>query len=245
MAAITGGVISTRAADELPAPVVAADCAALSLEPLTGNPRVPLLNQRAEAGGFDVMMIGDSITQGWETSPGGQPAWKKFLDPYKAANFGVSGDRTGHVLWRLENGNLKGTLDPKVIVLMIGTNNTGHKMDKPDEIAAGIAAIIRTLHRRFPKARIILHAIFPRGALPDDPKRKNNEAANKLIAKYDGHLNVRYVNINKLFLDPHGELKKEIAPDLLHLSKKGYDIWGQALAKEISRELKEDGEPHP
>ena len=136
-------------------------------------------NAAAEAGGIDVLFIGDSITQGWGGD--GHEVWEKELAPLRAANFGFSGDRTENVLWRLDHGNLGGKIDPKVVVLMIGTNNTGHGMDPPEEIARGVTAVVERLTERLPRARLLLLAILPRGEKPDDPMRVNNVQANGTI----------------------------------------------------------------
>ncbi len=187
-------------------------------------------NDQAARGGFDVLFAGDSITQGWENK--GKEIWAAQIAPLKAANFGISGDRTEHLLWRFQNGNLDGDLDPKVLVLMVGTNNNRRK-DLPEDIAAGVGAILETFHARFPKARILLLAIFPRGESPTDPMRVNNDATNELLAKYDGHWNVKYVNINPTFLAADGTLSREVMPDLLHLSPQGYQTWADAIVPEI------------
>ena len=194
-------------------------------------------NAQAAKGGFDVLFVGDSITQAWEG--GGKAVWDRELAPLKSANFGISGDRTEHVLWRLDYGNLDGKLDPKVIVVMIGTNNTGHRMDAPDDIAAGIAAIVQRLTTRFPSAHIILHGIFPCGATPADGKRMNNDKTNAMIAKLDGSStgHVHYLDISRLFLDKDGSLPKSLMPDLLHPNPAGYEIWAQAVVPEIRKLL--------
>lgn len=199
-------------------------------------PRHEKCVETAKKGGFDVMFIGDSITQGWEG--GGKAVWAKEIAPLKAANFGFSGDQTQHVLWRLDNGELPDTLKPKVAVIMIGTNNTGHRpMQKPEEIAAGVQAIVDRIHARSDKTRILLLAIFPRGAKPGEAMRKNNDAVNALLAKLDGYNNVKYLDINAKFLQPDGTLTKEIMPDLLHPQAKGYQIWADNVVPEIKKLL--------
>src|SRR5262249_29418296 len=113
--------------------------------------------ERARAGKIDLLFLGDSITQGW----GQNEAWKKHYGPRNAANFGIGGDRTQHVLWRLDSGEIDG-IAPKVVVLMIGTNNVGS--NKPEEIAEGVRAIVDKLRAKLPKSKILLLGIFPRGA---------------------------------------------------------------------------------
>ena len=220
-----------------PIPVVPSDTLSIVPEPRDGNwmKRHESFNQLALQGGADVVFIGDSITQGWEG--GGKDVWAEAIAPFKAANFGISGDRTEHVIWRLKNGNLGGKLRPKAFVVMIGTNNTGHRKDKPELIAAGVGDILRILHDRYPRAKILLLGIFPRGAKPDDPARVNNAAANALLSKFDGHWNIRYLDIGNRFLEADGTLPKNIMPDLLHLSPAGYKIWADAIVPEIKAAL--------
>ena len=189
----------------------------------------------AEKGGIDVLFIGDSITQSWEGA--GAAIWKNEIAPLRAANFGFSGDRTEHVLWRLDNGEQPQALQTKVAVIMIGTNNTGRNMEKPEAIAAGIGAIVDKLHQHKPKTRILLLAIFPRGADPNDKMRLNNDAVNALLAKLEGYKRVHYLDIGPKFLQPGGALTREIMPDLLHPGPKGYQIWADNVTPEIGRLL--------
>ena len=210
------------AAGQAPArPAAAAPPPSVADQPLDREgPRHQLINSRAAAGNVDVIFLGDSITQGWEGA--GKDAWAKFFAPRKAMNAGISGDRTQHVLWRLENGNIKG-ISPKVAVIMIGTNNSGSNTS--EEIAAGITAIVKSLRTKLPQTKILLLGIFPRGAGPSDARRKVNEGANAIVQKLADGEHVHYLDIGPKFLGADGSLSKEIMPDLLHLSPKGYEIW--------------------
>jgi beta-glucosidase len=192
----------------------------------------------AQQGGFEVMFVGDSITHAIDDGKDGG-VFKAMLVPATIGNFGYSGDRTENVLWRLDHGELAGNIAPKVIMVMIGTNNTGQRMDPPAEIAAGVEAIVGRLAPRFPKARIILLDIFPRGAVATDPMRLNNIAANAIIAKLDGSAGgrVKYFPIGDKFLDATGNLPKELMPDLLHPNAAGYKIWAEAVVPEIKMML--------
>ena len=223
-----------------PIPQVPPDTAAIKpesrVEQAWWKQRHEKMNAEAKAGGFDVMFVGDSITQGWEGH--GKAVWGQKIAPFKAANFGIGGDRTEHVLWRFENGNLDGTLNPKVIIIMIGTNNTGHRKDKPEETAAGVGAICAKLHNRFPAAQMLLFAIFPRSAKPTDEMRRINDNVNKIIAQYNGHWNIKFLDINAQLLEKDGTLSKSIMPDLLHPNAKGYQIWADVLGPEIQAALK-------
>lgn len=197
----------------------------------------------AAKGEAKLVFLGDSITQGWE---GAGDIWKAEWAPYQAANFGIGGDRTEHVLWRVRNGNFDG-IRPKLVVLMIGTNNTRNQgvvapehgnvkyVSPPEHTAAGVKAILDELGRKSPDSKVLLLAIFPRGKGPDDPLRLKNEETNKLLEPMADGRRVFFLNINRKFLDAEGRLSNEIAPDFLHLSKKGYQIWADAIADEVRR----------
>jgi lysophospholipase L1-like esterase len=156
-------------------------------------------------------------------------------------NLATSGDRTENVLWRLQNGNLPAGLKPRAFVVMIGTNNTGHRMDKPEDIAAGVHAILKRLHSYSSDTPIILYNIFPRGAKSDDAMRVNNEKANKLVIDTlaeDLKKVVRVRDLASKYLEADGTLPKTIMPDLLHPNRKGYEIWAEDLKaglKELGR----------
>jgi lysophospholipase L1-like esterase len=178
--------------------------------------------KQAQDGNIDLLFLGDSITQGWR---GAKKTWDRFYVPRKAANFGIGGDRTQHVLWRIQNGELKG-IEPKVAVLMIGTNNASS--NTADEIAQGITALIGELRGRLPKTKVLLLAVFPRGQKPAAVRDKLKKV-NEKIAKLDDGANVRYLDIGKAFLNDDDTISKEIMPDYLHLSQKGYRLWAEAM----------------
>lgn len=184
------------------------------------------LKELKELGDVELLMIGDSITHGWENQ--GKPIWEKFYGKRKAFNIGFSGDRTEQVLWRFENGEIDG-IKPKVAVIMIGTNNTGHRQDPPEETSAGIEAIIEQLHEKSSETNILLLAIFPRGEKPDDELRKINDAINERIEKFAESPKITFLDIGDKFLDKDGTLPKDIMPDLLHPNLEGYEIWAKAI----------------
>ena len=204
-------------------------------------------NEISKKGEAELVFLGDSITHGWESAGRGREIWEKHWAPLKAANFGIGGDRTEHVLWRLEHGNFDG-LQPKLVVLMIGTNNTGHQGRPQKELdgavyscsaeqtAAGIKAILEKLHAKCPKSKVLLLGIFPRGADSTDKMRLQNEATNALIQTFANGQRVHYLDIGKKFLEPDGTLSKEIMPDLLHPNAKGYQIWADSIETKV-REL--------
>jgi len=190
------------------------------------------INARAASGQVELLFIGDSITQGWEGA--GRAAWDKFFGSRKAMNAGISGDRTQHVLWRLDNGTIAG-LSPKVAVVMIGTNNAA--ANDPAHTAAGIEAIVARLREKLPDTKILLLAVFPRGATPDDVLRKKNQAVNEIIAKLHDGKHVFFLDIGPNFLTADGTLEKSIMPDLLHLSPRGYEIWAESIEPKLAELL--------
>ena len=200
----------------------------------------------AKQGGVDVLFLGDSITDFWrreDPKAGGKKIWDANFASLRAANFGISGDRTQHVLWRLQNGELDG-LKPKVVVLMIGTNNTGFERDNvtprntPTEAAEGVTAIVKHLRGKLPQAKILLLAVFPRAETPDSPLRKQVTEINAMIAKLDDKKNVHFLDIGGKFLAADGTLPKEIMPDFLHPGEKGYEIWAEAIKGPLATMLR-------
>ncbi len=196
----------------------------------------------AKRGGVDVLFLGDSITDAWggEGRRGGAGAkiFEEEFVPLKAANFGIGGDRTQHVLWRLQNGELEG-IQPKVVMLMIGTNNSNRSDNTAEEIADGIKAIVKEIHKRSPKTKVLLLGIFPRGAKPN-PQREKLKQVNEIIAKLDDNgKTVKYLDLAEKFLEKDGTLPKDIMPDYLHLSPKGYRIWADAVKGPIKELLGE------
>jgi beta-glucosidase len=182
----------------------------------------------------EVVFIGDSITQGWEKE--GRAVWQPHYARHHALALGFGGDRTENVLWRLQQGEVDG-LAPKVVVLMIGTNNSGVR--PPESTAAGVKHLLAELRRRLPSTKVLLLAIFPRGEKPGDHLRGVNERVNELIAGFAEGRSVHYLDINAALLNPDGSLSKDIMPDLLHLSEKGYAIWQRAMAPTLQRLLAE------
>lgn len=197
------------------------------------------LNRRASeaaAGeGVDLVFLGDSITQGWESH--GKEPWQRFYANRKALNLGISGDRTQHVLWRLQNGNLDG-LRPRLCVLMIGTNNA--KDDPALDTVDGIFAILRELRRTQPQMRILLLQVFPRGAGAGDPLRKTNDLVNERIALAEKDPMIEVLDLAPTFLEEDGTLPRTVMPDLLHPEEHGYLLWAEAIEAKIVEGLNED-----
>jgi lysophospholipase L1-like esterase len=182
---------------------------------------------RTKTGDIDLLFLGDSITQGW--GGGGKAVWERFYGPRKAANFGIGGDRTQHVLWRLDHGEVDG-IHPKVAVLMIGTNNLGS--NPPDEIADGVIAIVKKLREKLPETKVLLLGVCPRDDNPS-ARRDRIKTINDRIAKLDDDKMVEYLDIGKYFLNDDGTISKDVMPDFLHLSSRGYRIWADAMEPKL------------
>lgn len=195
------------------------------------------LVQKAHAGRIDLYFLGDSITRRWGATdyPDFLAHWKKSFHGWNAGNFGWGADSTQHILWRITNGELDG-VNPKVIVLLAGTNNIGNnpKPDAAGQTVKGITAIIGACKAKAPKATIILMAILPR----NDGEHSNAAIAevNEQIAKLADGKTVRFLNINDQLADAQGKLFEGMTVDKLHLSLKGYEVWAKNL-KPIFTEL--------
>ncbi len=194
------------------------------------------LEEKKALGDVKLVFLGDSITHAWEKK--GKAVWAKNYAKYNALNLGYSGDRTEHVLWRLQNGEIDG-ISPKVIVMMIGTNNVGHRKEASEKTAAGVKAILDLIKTKQPKTKVLLLGIFPRGEKATHPMRKLNDATNKLISVYADGKSVHYLSINEKFLEKDGTLSKKVMPDLLHPAAGQYQVWADAIAPSLKKLLAE------
>ncbi len=191
----------------------------------------------AKQGDIDVLFMGDSITDFWRLSGGayaGKPVFDQYFGHLKVANFGIAGDTTQGVLYRLQNGEGQG-FSPKVVMLMIGTNNT--MQNNAAEIAEGIGAVVLELQKDFPKAKILLLAVFPRST-PNDPVRATIAEINNIISKLDDGDRVHYMDIGSRFLDDKGHIPADVMSDGLHPTTKGYEIWAKAVKDPIEDLMK-------
>lgn len=215
----------------------------------TGNARFFELHEkflaRAKSGPIGVLFLGDSITEGWGKAP---QIWDYYYGNLQAANFGIGGDQTQHVIWRIENGELDG-IHPKVVVLMIGTNNS--YANTGEEIAAADKKIIGMIRAKIPEAKVLLLAIFPRdarrnpeglitdAAIAEAAKRMAAiDHANALLAKLDDGINIRFLDIGDKFLGRDGKIPWTIMPDQLHPTAAGYELWAEAMQPLLTEMLK-------
>jgi lysophospholipase L1-like esterase len=235
----TSATPATPTATPFPLPPQRPDVAAPKMDPKTGKEQVGFMTMHqsflkiAKEGKAQVVFLGDSITQGWGGA--GKEAWAKAFGQYNPANFGIGGDRTQHVLWRIQNGELEG-LKPKAAVIMIGTNNTSN--DSAEDIAKGVTKIVETVRAKLPTTKILLLAVFPRGSRPDgriaNPGYEKIKQINAIIAKLDDKKNVHFLDISDKFLQGKDVIDLAIMPDFLHLSPAGYQIWADAITPKLA-----------
>ncbi|QHI69048.1 GDSL-type esterase/lipase family protein [Tichowtungia aerotolerans] len=208
---------------------------------------------RVKQGNVNLIFVGDSITHFWENEAirpfdkAGKAVWDQYYAPRGSVNMGFSGDRTQHVLWRLQNGEIDG-ICPKLAVLLIGTNNS--HINSSEEIAAGIQAIVHELRTRLPETRVLMLAIFPRGSAEQRVKGNRgpaafndvwalNNKASLLASELADNEMIYYLDINHIFLDENGMLSREYMSDLLHPNVKGYERWAEEMEPTIQRLLSE------
>jgi lysophospholipase L1-like esterase len=197
--------------------------------------RQTLVLQRAKdaPGDYDVEFIGDSITEGWEGA--GKKIWLTYYGHRKAINMGVGGDRTQHVLWRFENGQLDG-IKAKVAVVMIGTNNSNNKDNTEKEILEGVTAIVQQIRTRQPDTKIILLGIFPRGQT-FSPQRGKILQVNEALAKLDDGKNIFHIDFGPQLIEADGSISKSMMHDYLHPGEAGYKIWAEAIEPKLKELL--------
>jgi len=202
--------------------------------------RTETVMQRAKdnPGECDIAFIGDSITQGWENP--GKNVWQKYYGSRKCLNLGVGGDRTEHVLWRFENGQLDG-IKPKATVVMIGTNNSNKNRDGTEQyseadILEGVQAIVKQIRERLPDTKIILCGIFPR-AKTFSTQRGKILQVNQALAKLDDGKTVFYLDFGSQMIEPDGSIATGMMRDALHPGEAGYEIWAAAIEPKLKEML--------
>ena len=191
---------------------------------------------------FDIVFFGDSITHNWERDDAwgvyaqyggfGKQVWTEAFKDLRVLNIGIGGDRTQDLLWRGLNGDLD-NYKAKMFVVMIGTNNV--RVNSPEEIAEGVKAVVELVKAKHPESKILLYAIFPRGEKANDALRAKNEKANAVIEKLADGETVIWRNINAKFLEPDGSMTREMMPDFLHPTPKGYRIWADDVKPHVAK----------
>jgi len=215
----------------------------VSPRPAVNSALVPNLNPRFEAkheanraraaeGDVDVLFMGDSITDFWRNETGrfaGKPVLDEYFGDLKIANFGIAGDTTQGVLYRLDNGEGEG-YSPEAIMLMIGTNNAFANI--AGEIAEGVGAVVLSLQTRFPQAKILLLGVFPRST-PASPFRPQIAEINSIISRLHDGERVFYRDIGNVFLAAAGTIPEDVMSDGLHPSTTGYRLWAEAVNEDL------------
>ena len=217
----------------------AGDGSAVTPQPRSDNwwmKRHMQISSVVEAAGENaqVIFVGDSITQGWEGA--GAKVWEKHITQLGAINLGIGGDRTEHVLWRFDHGNLK-DIAPRVAIVMIGTNNFGYQQDSTEEVLEGVVAVVGKLKRDISGVHVLLLDIFPRGEGFNNMRGNILQVNQSLQAKYEDEKSVTFFPIGHLFLEDDGTISKGIMPDYLHLSEEGYQRWADAIVPTIEKLL--------
>jgi beta-glucosidase len=185
---------------------------------------------RAREGHIRVLFIGDSLTYGWRVD--GLEAWERTFAPLGAEDFGIGGDRTIDILWRVQHGELDG-IAPRAVVLSIGTNDLGSRLGV-DATVKGIAACVHAIRKKLPKTTIVVLGILPRGdGGPGSQMRRDVASVNARLAPLGRAPATRYLDIGSAFTRD-GQVRRELfRPDLLHLSTEGYRVWAATLRPEI------------
>jgi len=198
------------------------------------NARHQYILQHKKDRPIDVLFLGDSITEFWETE--GAAIWAERFAMLNAANFGVSTDATQNLLWRITEGHEIDGLSPKVVVLMIGTNNT--TTNSASGIADGVETIVRTIRARLPKSKILLLSVLPR-ELGGDAVNARSRSANAKFATLSNGQWIHYLDMHDRFLDPHGRPSAELLQDGLHLSPAGYQVLADAVRPKLDTMLRD------
>jgi len=183
---------------------------------------------------IDIVLVGDSITHRWEVKDA-REAFKDTFGKHRVLNLGCGGDRTNHTLWIIEKSGVFNDISPKLIVLLIGTNNTGGGVSGEIATAAGVKRCVESLRKAAPDSKIVYFAIFPRGNKKGNIRYQKNEFVNESIKTLADNKNVFFVNINQDFLDENGVPSKELLYDYLHPSGAGYKVWGKAIKPYVQR----------
>lgn len=181
----------------------------------------------ARDGNVDILWLGDSITAGWDTGE-----WEQELAPLRSANFGIGGDHTGNLLWRIQQLETQ-RLQPKLIVLQIGVNNFGHLQESPDQVSQGVLAVVNTLKQRWPTAKILLNGVFPFEQSAGSPRRHDVRVLNSKLRHIGDEQQIYFRDYGHLLINKNGTISSAIMADYLHPTPQGYQIWKKAMLPDI------------
>lgn len=187
------------------------------------------MNKKAKQGHIDLIYVGDSIVEHFNNQ--GKEVWDHYYASRNALNLGIGGDRTEHLLWRLDHGNIEG-ISPKLAIVMIGQNNGGQ--NNGEEIGEGVTAVVQRLRNKLPNTKILLLGIFQRREKPT-PERAVLAKANEIASKLADGKSVFYMDINNIFVQPDGSIPKSLMPDFEHPSPKGHRIWAEKIEPIVAR----------
>jgi len=190
------------------------------------------MNAKARQGKIDLIYIGDSIVQRYEGV--GKPVWDHYYAPRNALNLGISGDRTQHVIWRLDHGNIEG-ISPKLAIVMIGQNNGGH--NTATEIAEGVTEVVKRIRTKLPNTKILLLGIFQRREKPT-PERAVLAEANQIISKLTDS-SISYMDINSVYVQPDATIAASLMPDFEHPSELGFKRWAEAIEAKVAELMRD------
>lgn len=196
--------------------------------------RNAILTERAKQGPVEIAFVGDSITQGWEST--GKKVFESEFAGYSTLNFGIGADSTQHVLWRINQGQVV-NVKPKLVVMLIGTNNIGNRDQSPEMIADGIQAILDQILKGT-RAKVLLHAIFPRDVQPDGYNRTKVNAVNAITKTFADGKRVIWKDFSDVFLHEDQTMRLIMMPDKVHLSQSGYRLWAMNIRDDIRTVLK-------
>lgn len=190
-----------------------------------------LAEKKALNNDVNLLFLGDSITHSWEDT--GAATWQRYYAHLKPLNLGYAGDRTEHLLWRLQNGEVDG-LSPKLAIVLIGTNNAGHRAEAAEDTADGVKTILDELQNRLPNSKILLLATFPRSKHKNAPMRKRVTASNELVKRFADNKQIFWLDISQEFLTEDGQVLDTVMHDFLHLGTQQYLVWAEAMKNTIS-----------
>lgn len=186
----------------------------------------------AEKGGVDLLFVGDSITAGWSWD-----IWQANFAQYRPANFGIGGDHSGNLLWRLKYGHAD-KLTPKAVVLLIGVNNLGHLNETPAQVFEGVKANVLLLRKLYPHAKILVNGVLPFEESAQSPTRDVVKQINAKVATLNDNQHIFVKDYGRVFLQADGSISKDVLGDFLHPTAKGYQLWVDAMLPDIQTLMK-------